>query len=67
MVMACLSTFQGDAIIICLCYMFHGMFLVAVHSTCDISTDLFHILYLLNMSLVHISQFGSDLYEIPFK
>lgn len=44
MVMACLSTFQGHAITICLWHLFHGMFLVAVHSTCDVWPDMFHIL-----------------------
>lgn len=35
MLMACLSTLQGQAVIICLWHLFHAMFLVAVHFTYD--------------------------------
>ena len=72
MVMACLSTFQGHAIIICLWHLFHGMFLVAVHSTCDVWTDMFYILsvhtwYTPNIHLINDVYIEFILYSYQFQ
>ena len=67
MVMACLSTFQGHTIIICLWHLFHGMYISCLrfipHVTYGLTCFTYYK-YLLSMSLAHISQFGSDLCDI---